>query len=213
MASAKDKETAGNKTLGVLDKFRKAKRGVSPLPPLELIIFSLLRGENDDRDVFEALKRVRAEFVDWNEARVARRSELAALLDPLSSADELAARMQAFLNQLFDVCGGINLGFLETVKPSEAKRHVLELDAEISRDVVALVLFQLCPGTTMPLGAEALKLARKLGLVGRSGTRQQLQKRLQEELSPAEAAELLQYLELETAPPAPKKKSSSRRKK
>jgi hypothetical protein len=81
------------------------------------------------------------------------------------------------------------------MKSSEARKGLSKIDTDIPRDVYSLILFQLCPGTTIPISDEGIAQAKKEKLLGRTGNKQQLQKKLLAELTQEEAAEIVQYLE------------------
>jgi hypothetical protein len=149
-----------------------------------------------DEDARAAMRRVGENFVDWNEVRVARVTELARRLDPLPDADARARRLSRMLNALFEMRGGLVFDFLRDMKPTEGRKTVAEMDAELPRDTVSLLLFSTCPGTTIPLSNEALALARKEGLVSRTGNKQHLQKRLLADLEQEEAGVFVQCLEI-----------------
>jgi len=67
----------------------------------------------------------------------------------------------------------------------------------LSKQAVALLVYQHLPGQPLPLSDAALVAARKHGLLGRQGNRAQLQKALEDELSPAEIVCCVQLLEIE----------------
>lgn len=201
------------KALAALEKKHKK---CPPLAPLAQLAYSVLAGEAGGEAAREGLGRLLADFDDLNEVRTARLAELARRLDPLPEADALAKRLREMLGRLFELRGCMDLLFLKEVKPLEARKHLLEIDPEMGRDTLALVLFELCPGTTLPLSPEGFAAARKLGLAARGGSKQQLQKTMQEQLSPEEAAQLVHYLELESGAkpaPAPAKKAKPAAKK
>ncbi len=207
--TASDKGSKGSQA--VLRRLERACRDKPILPPLERLILAVLADGGDREAARQGLERLRNSYVDWNECRVARRAELARLLEPLPEADERAQLLRESLNRLFDVRGAMDLAFLGGVRPAEGRRYLLEIYPDLPRPQLALILFEVCPGVTLPLSAEALRLARKEGLIGRSGTKQQLQTRLQEEFTPVEAATLVQCLTALTAPePKARRRSSTR---
>lgn len=182
----------------VLAKYRKDRTPMEPFAPLDHLVYgAILDYAESPEQAAEAVQAIRAFVVDWNELRVMRRAELARTVDFLPDADEAALAARNMLNKLFDLRGAMDLGFLTEMKPAEARRTLLDLNNDLPRDIISLVLFETCPGSTLPLTPEALKVARKHGLVSRTGTKQQLQKALLAELDPMEAGELVQYLEIE----------------
>ncbi len=191
MSKSKDEGTAQK----VLKQLEKSFRSFHPLAPLEQLVFAVLQEGDEPEDVYKAIKSMMSTFVDWNEARVARISELARAMHILTNAENKARRMREMLRRLFDLQGSMNLAFLANTKPAEARRMLINLDDGIPRPVISIILFEVCPGATIPLSPEALKLARKHGLISRTGSKADLQKTLQAELDPQSASRLVQYLE------------------
>ncbi len=194
----------------VLRKLRKAHGKYRPLPPLEQLVLAVLEEGSSEGDASSALRALKHCCVDWNETRVARIPELSRCLGSLPDPEERARRVRDLLNRLFDLRGSVDLSFLRERKPAEARRALLELDSDMQRPVISMILFELCPGATIPLSPGALRAARRYNLVSRVGTKKQLQKVLEEDLSPEDAARLVQHLEYEAAREAEGSRRSSK---
>jgi endonuclease III len=204
--SSPESERLVRDTLAAMEK----EADFAPAPaPVEELILETLREDAAEAEALEALGRIRKGFLDLNEMRVARTTEIARVLDPLTDAEDRARRIQAGLNRLFEREGGMSFGYLEELKPSEARKALQSLDKGIGRNTAGRILFATCPGATMPASAEALKAAKRRSLLGRSGTKAQLQKTLLQALEPEAAARLLFHLEAEGAGPARRRKSST----
>ncbi len=203
------KSSAADGAAAVLAKLRQVHKAQPFVPPLDRLVMALLLDGHDRTQAWSAWRRLREHFIDWNEARVARKAELTRLVAPLPASEEVADRLRKLLEKLFDQCGMLDLGFLAELKPGDSRRALLDLDANLPRDELALISFECCPGVTMPLSTEAFDAARRLGLVGKSGTKVQLQKLVQNDLAPTEAAELVYYLELEGQPAGKKPAAKS----
>ncbi len=196
----------------LLRRYRNSRRSEAHAP-LDHLAHAIISEGAEEAAVKRAMAALRSAFVNWNECRLARRAELARLLDELPSPDERAVRLRDMLNRLFDLSGSMDLTFLDKLKPSEARRHLLDLDSDMPRPVISMILFQLCPGAALPISKEGLRLARKLGLGGRSAAKNQLQKALLAELPAEEAGELVQYIEQKAAADSPTHQTTSSSKK
>lgn len=186
-----------------LRQLQKAVGDSAPLHPIDRLVFAALA---DGADVAEAglvYRRLRHAFVDWNEMRVARAGEISRLLDPLPGVDARAQRVRAILTRLFDLRGAMELVFLSEMKVTEGRKCLLGIDKGLPRETIDCVLFSTVPGAALVISPEALAEARKRGLVGKSGTRQQLQKRLQDGLPPIEAGMIVAALEALVRPERP----------
>jgi hypothetical protein len=148
-------------------------------------------------DALDALDRARRDFVDWNEVRVARVQELARSLAPVPNAERSAREIRDEYNAFFEKKGVLAFDFLAAGKPSEVRRQLTQFLPRLAKGAVALLLYEFCPGAPLPLSDEGLKQARRDGMAGKAGDRNQLARALAESLELAEAALLLQYWELE----------------
>lgn len=174
--------------------------GSSPRAPraLDHPALAVLVGNGADvMDALAALDRLRSDFVDWNEVRVARVQEIARTLGDVPSAELSAREIRDGYNAFFEKKGALIYDFLAGGKPSEARRQLAQLLPRLGKGAASILLYEFCPGAPLPLSDEGLRQARKDGLAGKSGDRNQLARTLSESLEPADAALLLQYWELE----------------
>lgn len=179
---------------------RKEKgSGSHSLRPLDHLAFAImLDGGAGVEESLDALQRLRQEFVDWNEVRVARTQELVRTLGDLASAERVALRIKEDYNAFFDKKGALNFDFLAAGKPAETRRALVQLLPHLNKGAVSLLLFEFCPGASLPLSDEGMKQAKKDALIGKNADRNQLVRVLLEALDPAEICLLAQYWELES---------------
>ncbi len=184
------------------DLLVKKEKGPGPHPPraLDHLAFAILmEGGADVEDSLSALAQLRTSFVDWNEIRVARTQELARVMRDAPNAERAALRIKEEYNGFFDKKGSLSFDFLAAGKPAETRRLLNQLLPHLAKSAVSLLLYEFCAGATLPLSDEALKQARKDGIVGKSGDRNQVARVLSEALEPSEIAMLVQYWELESS--------------
>ena len=186
--------------------------------PLEWLIFIIIfESGNAPQDIEKAMKRVLGYFVDWNEARVSRWVEIARAFDPLPFADAAAIRTRDMLHRLFDLRGELSLDFFADMKITEARKAIGEIEPKLCKDWQVAVLFHCMPEMTPPVTPELLAVARELEVVGRSGSKEQLQKLLTSENEHGAAARIFYMLQLQhalsTRQSAESAKKSSTRKK
>ncbi len=190
------KAAASSALREVLANLDKAYPG-APATDLDFFVMAIL-GEITP-ELFAAFRRLRAGFVDWNEARVARMVELAKLLDPLPEADALAFRLRATLNKLFDLRGAMDLTFLVDMRLTDARRRVCSLDKAFTRQTAEQILCAVTATVLPPLSTAALRAARRHGILPAGKNARWLQQRMREELGTAEAARLAFLLTLAEA--------------
>lgn len=177
---------------------RDGRPGPRPLGHLDHLAFAVLLDAGESpAAAMDSLAKIRQGFVDWNEVRVARRQELARVLDGIDSAEECAVKILDEYNGFFEKKGCLGFDFLEAGKVAEGRKILHQLLPRVRKGAIGLLLYEFCPGAPAPLSDEALKTARKEGLIGKSGDRGQLGKVFAEHLTPEEAVRIIQYLELD----------------
>lgn len=182
------------------DLLSRKEAGPGPHPPKSLDHLALsviLSSCADLNDGLEALQRLRREFVDWNEVRVARVQEIVRVLEPVADAEEIAARIKEEYNAFFEKKGALGFDFLAAGKPAEARRHLHQMLPRIGKGAATFLLYEFCPGASLPLSEDSLRQARRDGIVGKTGDRNQVARALGDGMELSEAVLLLQYWELE----------------
>lgn len=196
MTNAKD---PGDSSPGK-DYLSKKETGAGPQAPRamdHLAVAILAANGAEMNEALESLGNLRRDFVDWNEIRVARIQEIRRSLGNISGAEASAKMIRDEYNAFFDKKGALTYSFLANGKPAESRRALNQLLPRLGKGAVALLLFEFCPGAQMPLTDDALRQARREGLVGKSGDRGQLSRVLADSVELAGAALVVQYLELE----------------
>lgn len=196
------------KIAAVLRKYEKNANKFKALAPLDFMVHCLFREYDTAIAAAEAIARLQAAFINYNDIRVARWTEVANVLLPFNNADVCTRRLRDLLNRLFDRCGMMSLQFLSVLKINEAKRSLANLEPNLNKEILLPVLYMVMPNFQITISNEALNLAKQHGLISRNGTRTHLQKALANSgLSSESCGRLVQYLEIDThKKTAPKKK-------
>ena len=178
----------------------RKKTGSGPHPPnaMDHLALGVMVANGAEADeALAALTRLHRHFVDWNEIRVARVQELARSLGDFEGVEKSAKEIKDEYNAFFDKKGALNFDFLAAGKPAETRRHLNQVLPRLHKGAAALLLYEFCPGASLPLSDEGLRQARRDGVVAKSGDRNQLSRALAESVELSEAALLVQYWELE----------------
>lgn len=142
----------------------KKLKGVTPLPePLpepapvwlepgvEELIFSMLVWDARSSQAREALARIRAGVVDYNELRVCFPEEIRQLLgDRYPKAAERAARVRAALNDIYKREHKVTLQPVLSAGKRDARQYLETLDG-VPTFVAARVFLSACGGHAMPV--------------------------------------------------------------
>lgn len=193
------KETKSVTAKSLLEK-KDTSSGPHPLRPNDHLAYAIMLDAGGDAlDALDALARLRHDFVDWNEIRVSRIQEIARSLGDLPNAEDAALRIREDYNTFFDKKGSLDFDFLSAGKPAETRRALNQLLPHLCKGAVSLLLFQFCAGATLPISDDALKLARRDGIIGKTADRGQLGRALADTLDPEDSPRLLQHWELEAS--------------
>lgn len=206
------------KIASLLAKYEKSNLTAGTMDPMDFMAYFILMDTCGctGADAAAGVRRLRAGFIDYNDMRVARWTEVADALNPLPSADPAARRLRDYLNRVFDTCGTMSLSFFAEMKVTEAKKTLAALEPQLAKETGFPVLYAYQPGFPIPISDAALAVAKQQGAAGR-GSRAELQKALAESgLNGEKCAALVMYWEIDAAKqakPAPKKGESKAKKK
>ncbi|MBP5231790.1 MAG: hypothetical protein J6333_00110 [Planctomycetes bacterium] len=207
----KAEKKVDGKIAGLLEKYEKGALSTGGMDPMDFMVYYIIMdtAECTAAMAVAAIRRMRGSFVDYNDIRVARWTEVADSLKPLPQADPAARRIHDFLNRVFDTCGAMSLRFFTELKLMEAKKTIAALEPALPKETGFPVLYAYLPGFPIAISDAALALARQQGVVARTGTRQNLQKALADSGLPGDkCADLVFYWEIDAVKdkkPAPKK--------
>ncbi|MCL2001632.1 MAG: hypothetical protein FWG74_09370 [Planctomycetes bacterium] len=180
---------------------KESGSGPHPPRPLDHLAFAILTDIGAAPAVaLAALDRLRREFVDWNEARVARSQEIVRTLGrEIAGVEQAAIRIKEEYNAFFDKRGALGFDFLASGKPGETRWSLRQLLPHLGKGAILLLLYEFSVGASLPISDAAIKQAKKDGIAGKNTDRNQLARVLADNMHPAEACLLVQYWELEAS--------------
>jgi endonuclease III len=135
---------------------------------LDLVMLAVLAAERGERTANRWLEDLSRRFVDWNEVRVARTRDLTAAVPEVPA--ERLVRLQALLQGMYEVAGGLDVAALVAMKPSEARAWLGKLDV-LEREETEAVLLIALGVATLPAGEGLARVTRRFGLAPRRATR------------------------------------------
>jgi endonuclease III len=158
---------------------RKAQK---PTDFIEALVFQILElgvGERQSRD---ALKRLRDEFVDWNDMRVATVREIEDILGArYHKVREKAEDLRSLLADLWTAFRRMDLGTVLEPQGLETLRALPDT-TNIRRDSVERAIAQMMDARIFPTDEDQFRLIKLLGGVPKHASREQWQKKIEEAL-------------------------------
>jgi endonuclease III len=128
------------------------------------------------------MTRYKDAFVDWNEVRVARPLDLAAIAPEAPAAQ--VRRMRNLLQAVYEDLGGLSLMPLAGRRHTELRAWLSKLEG-VSREEVDAILMSAFEVPVMPASEALARVLRRLGLVARRATRTAAQRAALRGLDPA----------------------------
>jgi endonuclease-3 len=146
-----------------------------PLSELVLTVLSQSTTDINSRRAFENLKR---RFPDWESARLARPSSIAAAIKSGGLANAKSLTIKNALNEIKKRRGELDLSFLKTSPVEEAREFLTSLQG-IGPKTAACVLLFACDKKIFPMDVHILRIAKRIGMVPERFTDEQSHKRME----------------------------------
>ena len=175
--------------LAALERRYGGRRRPPPVDVLGQIMEVLLRSMAGERAARMVLKELKKEFVDWNEIRVASRSEIMRITEDIDDGAAVSDRIQAFLKSIYEERGNLNLDNMPSASPGEVRQFLKSL-SPLGRDLVPVIMLLAMQQNVMPVGDRILRLHKRFKIVPRTATQTQLRRTIE---SVFEGDELYRY--------------------
>jgi endonuclease-3 len=178
--------SVGSRARELLKTLRRRYPRKSAPPSGELInhLAAVIIGRDAEPDrAYRACHKLLADFVDWNEVRVARWGEVERVLRPYvgDRSGEAARRLIQCLQQVFLIRGNVNLSAAAETSPTDTRQFLLGLEL-LDRDEGNLVLLLGLGEPVMPVDSDVLRASKRLGVIANSATKLQAQRALEQSL-------------------------------
>lgn len=143
------------------------------MDPVSQLVMGLIGGRTRGQVSAEVFLRLKRHFADWESLRDAPERQIHTLIAPVTFAEVKAPRLKAALGQLTAERGRLTLDFLAAMSVS-ASLAWLERLPGVGRKTAATVLnFSTLRKPVLVIDTHHLRVARRLGLVGRRATIEQ----------------------------------------
>ena len=141
------------------------------LSVLDQLVATILSQNTTDALSWPAFKRLKAAFPAWDDVRTAEVEDIAAPIRSAGLSAVKSARIKAILQQLHDTRGECTLEHLRGMGDAEAKALLCSFKGVGPKTVACVLMFAL-RRQEFPVDAHVWKLARSLGWVPDSATRE-----------------------------------------
>lgn len=129
------------------------------------LVLTILSQHTSDSNSGAAYDRLVASFGgDWHAVMDAPTSEVAAAIRSAGLANVKAPRIQAVLREVVARTGGLDLQFLQSLPPHDARRWLTELPGVGPKTASCVLLFSLGV-PLMPVDTHVHRVGRRLGLI------------------------------------------------
>jgi endonuclease-3 len=136
----------------------------SPYDPLSELILTILSQATTDINSRRAFESLKNRFPDWESARRARPSSIAAAIKSCGLANAKSVSIKNALNEIRKRRGELDLSFLQTSPIEEAREFLTSLSG-VGPKTAACVLLFACDREVFPMDTHILRITKRVGLV------------------------------------------------
>ena len=165
---------------GLLKAAYGRQRKKKTLDPLDQLIFDLLAESSSERRARQAFKRLKADFVDWNEIRVSSLKEIESAISMVTQAPDKAGLAKKLLVEIFNGQHRVSLDFLREASDAVAERYLGNFEGlgKMAVENCMRILRQGGSGLT----SEVARVLRRLNLIKSSLNQEEIEELLDEAL-------------------------------
>ncbi|HEY9434400.1 MAG TPA: endonuclease III [Blastocatellia bacterium] len=156
---------------------------VSPYDPLSELILTILSQSTTDINSRRAFENLKQRFPDWESARRARASSIAAAIKSGGLANAKSMVIKNALNEIKKRRGSLDLSFLHTSPIEEAREFLTSLTG-VGPKTAACVLLFACNRKIFPMDVHILRITKRIGLVYERFSDEQSHKRMEKLVPP-----------------------------
>ncbi len=135
----------------------------TPLPPLDELISTILSQNTNDLNRDRAFDALRRKFPRWEEVRDARPASVIAAIRPAGLANQKGPRIQAALRSLTRERGSLDLDFLRSYSPADARAWLTHLKGVGPKTAAIVMQFSLGM-PAFPVDTHVYRVTGRLGL-------------------------------------------------
>ena len=183
-----------NKVCEALEERYGRRKTIKSTDFIEALVYQILEMGANEKNARDALKRIREEYVDWNDMRVATVRELEDVLGPkYYRVREKAEDLKHLLADVYTAFRKMDIHDLLNAEGIETLRALPETTL-IRKDMVARALLLVLDVKVFPIDEDQFKLLKFLGGVPKPLTMQQGMKKIEETLDQEELLRLARGL-------------------
>jgi endonuclease-3 len=140
-----------------------------PLPPLDELISTILSQNTNDTNRDRAFRSLVDRFPTWTAVRDAAPSDVVEAIRSAGLANQKGPRIQAILREITAEHGSLDLGFLGSLPPEEARSWLLRFKGVGPKTAAIVLLFSLGM-PAFPVDTHIHRVALRLGLLPQKST-------------------------------------------
>lgn len=167
----------------LLKVYGKTHPPVQNVTVLERLLSAIFGGSVNSARGRKICKQFEAAFVDINEIRVSRVRELARNMQDVNNPIKVADTILKVLGKIFVDRGSVELEFIKDMGGEEARKYLMSL-AGISEFLATELMLIALADKVFPVNAEIMRVVKRIGLVQTQTNRIQVQKKMQDIMSP-----------------------------
>lgn len=155
----------------------------NPLPALDELVSTILSQNTNDTNRDRAFQALTKRFDTWEAVRDAPVADVIEAIRPAGLANQKGPRIQNILRQITDMCGGLNLEFLNSMPPDEVRNWLMQFKGVGPKTAAIVMQFSL-EMPAFPVDTHVYRVTGRLGLRPQKMSPDQAHQYLEEQLPP-----------------------------
>lgn len=135
----------------------------NPLPPLDELVSTILSQNTNDVNRDKAFFALKKRYPDWQHVRDAPEEEIIDTIRVAGLANQKGPRIQKVLRQITEINGELDLSFLESYSPQDAKEWLMQFKG-IGPKTAAIVLQFSLGLPAFPVDTHIYRITGRIGL-------------------------------------------------
>jgi len=135
----------------------------NPLPPLDELVSTILSQNTNDVNRDKAFFSLKKRYPDWQHVRDAPEEEIIDTIRVAGLANQKGPRIQKVLRQITEINGELDLSFLESYSPQDAKEWLMQFKG-IGPKTAAIVLQFSLGLPAFPVDTHIYRITGRIGL-------------------------------------------------
>jgi endonuclease III len=152
----------------LIDFYGEAK-WENKLPPIDELVSTILSQNTNDTNRDKGFNALKSAYGSWEAVRDAPVEEIVAAIRPAGLANQKGPRIQSVLREVTALQGELNIDFLKTISPQEARKWLIQFKG-VGPKTAAIVLQYSLDIPAFAVDTHVFRIIKRIGLISEKTT-------------------------------------------